>query len=232
MKVAVMQPYFLPYLGYFQLLHACDRFVVLDDVTFIKQGWINRNRILLHGREHLITMPLSGASSNRLISQVRMHPDGMWRDKLRKQLRAGYGRAPCFETVYPLIDRILNSQETSLSRFLTWQLQEIAAFIGLTPDFVTSSDIQKPVGIKGEARILFLCRHLGATHYINLPGGRHLYDRQRFAEAGIQLQFVDPHLTAYPQPAPTFVPGLSILDVLMHNTVDRVQKMLADYQLT
>lgn len=218
MKLAVMQPYLFPYLGYFQLIRAVDAFVVYDDVNYIKGGWINRNYILAHGERQLITLPLQGASPNLLINQVQV---GGRQNKLLDTIRHNYAKAPNFAEVYPLIEDILTQQERNLAVFLDRQLRLVCAYLDLQPTWHISSTLGKDNTLRGQDKVLAICEELGATHYVNVPGGKALYDSKAFAENGQKLSFIQPKPVSYRQFGKNFVPNLSIIDVMMFN--DRVQ---------
>ncbi len=226
MKLAIMQPYLFPYVGYFQLAAAVDKFVFYDDVAFIKNGWINRNRILLGGQAHYLTVPLAGASSSRRIDEVQIQPRERWHPKLRELLRHAYAKAPHYAGVMELVERILSLDTDSIARLAAHSVMETCGHIGIAPAFVATSTQYGNDALKGQARVLDICAREQARTYVNLPGGRALYDSASFAAAGIDLAFVEPELRPYPQFGAPFVPGLSMLDLLMFNRVDAVRAML------
>lgn len=228
MKVAIMQPYFFPYLGYFQLIHSVNAFVVYDDVNFIKGGWINRNYILGQGKRQRITIPLLGASQNKLINQIDLVG---CTEKVLKSIQRNYAKAPCFASVFPLIEELLHQPERNLAKFLDISLRQICAYLGLSPTWHISSALDTTPSLRGQDRILHICQSLGTDQYINLPGGRVLYDPVAFAERGIKLLFVEPTLVEYRQFGEMFVPGLSILDVMMFNDSDCCRHLLREYRL-
>jgi hypothetical protein len=226
MKLAIMQPYFLPYAGYFQLMAAVDKFVVYDDVNFIRRGWINRNRILLHGQEHLFVIPLRGASQNRRIKELRLVSESMWRQKLLATIRHAYCRAPEFHHVFPVISETVNFPEENLSAYLLNALRRMKAYLGLETELIPSSTVYENESLKGQARILDICRRERASVYLNLSGGKELYDPELFARNGITLRFLEPTTIQYDQFGGPFRPALSIIDTLMFNAPDRVRSML------
>jgi len=228
MKLAIMQPYLFPYLGYFQLIRAVDAFVVYDDVNYIKGGWINRNFILAEGDKQLITLPLQGASPNQLINQVTV---GNRQNKLIETIRHRYGKAPQFSAVFALVENILRQHEKNLARFLDYQLRQICDYLGLHPKWYVSSSLQKDNELRGQDKVLAICEELGATHYINVPGGKSLYDREAFAGRGTQLSFIQPKAVAYRQFGNEFTPNLSIIDVMMFNDQAQCAKLLEEYEL-
>jgi hypothetical protein len=228
MKLAIMQPYLFPYLGYFQLIRAVDAFVVYDDVNYIKGGWINRNFILAQGDKQLFTLSLQGASPNLLINQVSV---GSNQNKLIENIRHCYSKAPRFTAVFPLFESILKQQEKNLARFLDHQLRQICDYLGLHPKWYISSTLMKDNGLRGQEKVLAICEELGATHYINMPGGKSLYDRETFTSQGMQLSFIQPNAVDYPQISDEFVPNLSIIDVMMFNDKEQCAKLLEEYEL-
>lgn len=228
MKLAIMQPYLFPYLGYFQLIRSADAFVVYDDVNYIKGGWINRNYILAQGNKLLITLLLQGASPNQLINQVVV---GGRREKLLETLRHCYGKAPYFPAVFPLIEEIIMQQEKNLARFLDHGLRRICEYLGLHPQWHLSSALNKDNELRGQEKVLAICDELKATHYINVPGGKELYGREDFECRGMQLSFIQPHSVEYRQFGKIYVPNLSIIDVMMFNDQAQCAKMLEEYDL-
>lgn len=228
MKLAIMQPYLFPYLGYFQLIRAVDAFVIYDDVNYIKSGWINRNYLLAQGKKMLITLPLQGASSNKLINQITL---GDGRIKILKTIRQNYSTAPQFPVVFPLVEGIIMQQEKKLARFLDHGLRQICDYFGLRPWWHISSTLNKDNRLRGQEKVLAICEELGATHYINVPGGKKLYDYDAFAHKRLQLSFIQPRLVPYCQFGNDFVPNLSIIDVMMFNNQEQCRKLLEEYEL-
>src|SRR4051794_29590986 len=182
MKLAVMQPYFLPYIGYFQLMAAVDRFVIFDDVSFINRGWVNRNRILIGGKDHMMTVPLKGASQNLQIRQLDVAGDLPWRTKLLRSVEQAYKRAPYFDETWPLACEIVDCAEQNLAAYLAHGLVAVRQWLGIECEMVMSSAVYGNGDLKGEARIRDICRREGATEYFNLPGGKSLYDAATFQE--------------------------------------------------
>lgn len=228
MKTAIMQPYFFPYLGYWQLIHAADLFVIYDDVNYIKQGWINRNRILINGREHFLTLPLSKAGS---FKQIRGIEIAGGKEKLIKTIEQAYKKATHFSQAFPVIFDILSDTTENLAGFLIQGIQKMARYLQISTELIVSSQIEKSLGLKGKERVLDICRRLNTTTYINAPGGRDLYSIDDFGHSGIGLRFLETHFSTYPQNAESFIPGLSIIDVMMNNAYERVQSMLNEFKL-
>ena len=231
MTLAIMQPYFLPYIGYMQLMSAVDTFVLYDDVAFINRGWINRNRLLINGQEYLFTVPLKDASQNKRINEVRLADDPKWRSKLLKTVEQGYRKAPLYGIVMPLTEKIINFETDSIADLIHNSLVELNQYLGLTTRLVASSTVYDNGQLKAQERILDICRQENATRYINPIGGMELYDKPSFAQASIELHFIQAKRVDYPQLKNDFVPWLSVLDALMFCEVPTVRAMLGEYEL-
>lgn len=227
-SIAVMQPYFLPYIGYFQLMAAVDTFVLFDDVNYINRGWINRNRMLLNGAAFTFTVPLSGASQNRLICDIELVDKPDWRHKMLRTFHQAYAKAPNYVSISGLLERIIMFPSSRLDEFLRNSLVEIANLMALPTRIVASSTAYQNAQLKGKDRIIDICRQEQARTYINLPGGVDLYERGEFAAVDVKLKFLKPRLTSYLQGQSGHVPGLSIIDVLMFNSVPSVRHLLTE----
>lgn len=227
MKVAVMQPYLFPYIGYFQLMQAVDCFVIYDDVNYIKGGWINRNFVLSQGHPQRITMALEEASPNRLINEILVGSD---RKKVLDTLRHCYVKSPHFSVVYPMIEEILLQKEKNLARFLGFGLKRIGEYLGLPLQWHISSELKKDTALRGQDKVLAICGELGVHHYINLAGGKELYSLADFASKGIQLSFIQTRPVSYRQFGAQFVPNLSIIDIMMFNNPEQCGRLLQEYE--
>ena len=223
-----MQPYLFPYLGYYQLINAVDTFVIYDDVNFIKQGWINRNRILLNGTDYMINVIVKGASSFKKINELEVSGD---KNKFIATIKHAYRKAPYFTEVYPMLANVLAYNETNLAGYLTYTILTTTEFLGINVPIVISSEIVKDSALKGEERVIDICKQLNATHYINAIGGQELYSKEKFAENGLKLDFIKSKPVVYSQFKNQFVPWLSIIDVMMFNSLEAINKMLDQYEL-
>ena len=228
MRLAIMQPYFFPYLGYFQLIHSVDTFVVYDDVNFIKGGWINRNFMLSQGEKSRFTLELSGASPNVCINEIAV---GKNRRRLLKTISQNYAKAPKFDNVMPLIEEIVMFGDDNLARYVDHSLRKICHYLSLSPKWIISSSLKKDNNLRGQEKVLSICCKLGAKTYVNLPGGRDLYDQDDFKERGINLSFLESEVSEYQQFGSSFVPNLSILDVMMFNDLEECGTLLAGYAI-
>ena len=230
-RLAIMQPYLFPYMGYWQLMKAVDRFVIYDDVNYIKGGWINRNRILVNGEPAYFTIPLDQASPYDAITAVHMQTGYRLREKLKKSLTLTYARSPYFDEVWPTLARIINYDTDNLADFLVHQLVELARNLEITTEFQRSSVTTPKQALAGQARVIEICKLNGATHYINASGGRELYDGTTFRENGLDLRFLSCLMAPYPQRAQAFVPHLSIVDTLMALGFEGCAGQLDAYEL-
>ena len=222
MKVAIMQPYFLPYIGYFQLIAAVDQFIVYDNIKYTKKGWINRNRILRKGKDVVFSLPLKAASDYLHVCQRELAAD-FNRIKLLNQFRDAYRSAPYFSKVFPLIEQIVQYENTNLFHFLHYSIVQICAHLGITTAIEISSALAIDHSLKGEDKVLALCGAVGGSVYVNAIGGTELYSKNAFAEKNIDLKFIRSKIFEYPQFDNVFVPWLSIIDVLMFNRIDDVR---------
>ncbi|MDJ0655502.1 MAG: WbqC family protein [Xanthomonadales bacterium] len=231
MKLAIMQPYFFPYLGYFQLLSAVDEFVFLDDVTFIKQGWINRNRILVDGQPAYFSLPVHG-SSNHPINEIGLDLERFahWKRKFLATLRHNYSRAANFAAVHELVAGVIETPARSIAEMAIRSVRASADYLGVTTPTRRSSTRHQSVSGQGVQRVLGICRDRGATVYVNSQGGRALYQPDDFAGQGIDLRFLIP--AAICQNGPVGTPPLSIIDVIAKHSRSAIQRALDRYQLT
>lgn len=220
--VAIMQPYFLPYIGYFQLIAACDVFVVYDNIKYTKKGWINRNRMLRNGADAMFSLPLRGAPDHLDVAE-RALADTPDRHRWLAQLKGAYGHAPQYAPTLPLLERIAACDEDNLFRFLHHALLATCAHLGVETRIVVSSAVPADHGLKSQDRVLAICAALGARRYVNAIGGTELYRREDFAARGIELRFLRAQPLQYHQGHDGFVPWLSIVDVLMFNPLETVR---------
>lgn len=225
-----MQPYFLPYLGYWQLLAAVDRFVVYDNIEYTKKGWINRNRFLRNGADAPFTLPLK-KGSDFLDVRERSLADDFNPATLLNPFRESYRKAPFFDAVFPMIEAIATAAPRNLFEYLLNSLVMTAAYLEIKTPIIVSSTVPIDHDLKAGEKVLAMCDALGANRYLNTIGGRALYTPDAFAAAGVELKFIRTRLVTYPQLGQPFVPSLSILDVMMFNSPDAVRRMLGEYDL-
>jgi hypothetical protein len=231
MKIAIMQPYFFPYLGYFQLIAAVDKFVIYDDVNFINRGWINRNNILINGKASLINVPLNGASQNKRIKDINIVSDQKWRNTLLKTIEHSYKKAPYFDEVYYILQRAINSDVSTISEFNFIGLKTVCEYLGITTSIVTSSEVYSNCNLKGQERILSICKKENAQNYINPCGGKELYNSEVFSKEGISLHFLKSETPPYKQFMNEFLPALSIIDIMMFCSFNDIRFQLNKFIL-
>lgn len=228
MKLAIMQPYFLPYPGYFQLIAAVDLFVVYDNIKYVKSGWINRNRLCRNGEAATFSLPLKHASDS-LDVRERELAAAFDPDKLLNQFRGAYGQAPQFARVFAWLEQVVRHGERNLFRYLEHSIRAACDLLAVGTEIRMSSDIAIDPALKKQDKVLALCRAAGARTYVNAIGGTDLYDKEEFRRQGIELQFLRSKPFEYPQFEPGFVPSLSIVDALMFNSLEIVRACVADH---
>lgn len=229
-KLAIMQPYLFPYAGYFNLVGQVDKFVFYDDVNFIKGGWINRNRLLLSGDVRYFTVPLSGASPNLKINQVKLQPKAAWERKLLESIRQSYSKAPNFAACFDLLREVFDGDFDDIGALARRSVVKSAERMGYGTHFVDSSAIYGNAGLVAQERVIDICLREGARTYINLPGGKVLYSAGAFLEKGVELRFTCPALAPYRQFDKPFEPGLSIVDMMMFNSFESCAALVAQEQ--
>jgi hypothetical protein len=231
MNLGIMQPYFFPYIGYFQLIAAVDVFVVYDNIKYTKKGWINRNRMLQNGQDVMFSLPLKNDSDFLDVCQRELAAD-FNRAKLLNQFKGAYRRAPYFEQTFPLIERIVQCEESNLFNYLLQSITHTCEHLGITTKIRVSSSIAMDHGLKNQDKVLALCSAMDASTYINAIGGMELYAKDAFRERRINLHFIRSKPFDYPQFGNTFVPWLSIIDVMMFNPLTSIQAALSNnYEL-
>jgi hypothetical protein len=232
MKLAIMQPYLFPYIGYFQLIKASDAFVIHDDVQYIKGGWINRNRILVDGKDRLFTLGVKSDASHLPINR-REFTASVASDKAKilRLVNNSYRKAPFFAPVYNLIEKIFACEDINVAAFTAYSLKRMCAYLGIQRPMVLSSQIDKNNDLKAQDRVINIVRCMKADHYINPIGGVELYNKATFTSRGLTLNFLKPIFDEYPQFGQPFVAELSIIDVCMFNAVEHINVFLDHYDL-
>jgi len=231
MKLAIMQPYFLPYIGYFQLIASVDQFIVYDNIKYTKKGWINRNRMLQNGKDVMFSLPLKSDSDYLDVCQRELSAE-FSRDKLLNQFRGAYRRAPYFDQTFPLIEEIVRFDDANLFEFLRHSIVKTCAHLGITTDIRNSSNIAIDHTLKNQEKVLALCEAVSANTYVNAIGGMDLYSKKAFREKGIDLKFIQSKPFEYPQYGDAFVPWLSIIDAMMFNPLDALRTCITtNYEL-
>lgn len=231
MIVALMQPYFFPYIGYFSLMAAADVFIAYDNVQYTRPGWINRNRILRDGAPDWWTAVVADAPHTLDINQRHYRDWPAQRRRLIDLVAQRYRRAPHHVSGLALIEQALPADEDNVARCNTRLLSTLAGALGLGCRIERASDLPHDVKARGVDRVLSICAARGASTYVNSPGGMALYRTADFASRGVALRFVQPEPEPYPQASQPFVPWLSIVDALMHLPLPDVATRVRQYRL-
>lgn len=232
MKLGIMQPYFFPYIGYFQLINAVDKFVVYDDIKYSKRGWINRNRILLNGKDQFFTLPLKKDSDYLDICQRKLSNNfDIESKKILNKIETLYRKAPYFKEVFSVVINCMLYKEENLFKYVFYSIDKIKTYLDIKTKLITSSEIGIRKRLKGEAGVISICKKMKSTHYINAIGGVELYDKDTFLKENIKLNFIKSDMIEYKQFGNVFVPWLSIIDIMMFNSKKDIAKMLRSYTL-
>lgn len=227
-KVAIMQPYFLPYIGYFQLIHAVDAFVVYDNIKYTKKGWINRNRYLRNGEAATFSIPLRKGSDDLDVRERVLSPD-FERAKLLGQLREAYRKAPHFDATYRLLKEVIDNPADNLFDYLHQGLVATCRHIGITTPIVVSSSIDADHSLRSQEKVIAIARAMGAGQYVNPIGGLELYSADNFSRQSVALVFQKSRAIEYTQFGQEFIPWLSIVDVLMFNGAAGTHALLSQF---
>ena len=226
-----MQPYLFPYIGYFQLISAVNLFILYDNIKYTKKSWINRNRILQNGKDVMFSLPLKN-DSDFLNVRDRQIADGFSPDKLLNQIRSRYRHAPYFHEAFFLIEQIMRYEERNLFKFIHHSIIRICEYIGITTEIKISSNISINHLLKSQDKVIAICEAVNATTYINPIGGMELYSRNAFFHRDLELKFIKSKPYEYIQFGNKFEPWLSIIDVMMFNSIDALRKSIdSGYEL-
>lgn len=228
MKIAIMQPYIFPYIGYYQLVYSVDTFVFYDDVNFINRGYLNRNNILVNGEAKLFTIPLIKASQNKKILDIYCQENV---SKVIKTIHQSYSKAPYFNVVMPIIEKVFTSENRNLSYISSSSIVAVFEYLGIERDFVFSSDLNYDRNDSAADKLINICGLYGSRNYINSIGGMNLYSKEYFSLKGINLEFIKKEDTAYKQYENNFIDNLSILDVMMWCSKEDIIKLLSQYRI-
>ena len=229
MKVAIMQPYFFPYIGYFQLINAVDVFVIYDSIEFSKKGWINRNRILVNNKDYVFTLPLK-KDSDFLNVDERFLSDNWNSDKIKllNKIKEAYRKAPFYNAVIVILEDALNYEDKNLFCFIKNSLIKVLDYLEIKTKIIQSSEVNFDNSLKNQDKVIAICNALKAKSYINPIGGLELYDKEVFKASGIELQFLKANPITYQQYENEFVMFLSIIDVMMFNSVGDIKKFITN----
>jgi hypothetical protein len=232
MKLAIMQPYFFPYIGYFQLINSVDKFIIYDNIQYTKKGWINRNRILVNKKDQLITLPVKKDSDYLNIVERELSESwGKDKNKMLNIIKSSYNKAPYFQETFELILKYLNDSEVNLFKFIYNGIILINDYLEIKTPIVISSTINIDHTLKSQDKVLSLCKKQNSNIYINSIGGIELYNKETFKKNNIELNFIKSNPIQYTQFNNEFVPWLSIIDVMMFNSREQIKEYLNNYTL-
>jgi hypothetical protein len=226
-----MQPYFFPYIGYFQFINSVDVFLIYDDVNYINKGWINRNYILINNQTNLFSVPLIKASQNKLINEIQIDYSTNWKEKFIRKIETAYRKAPYFHNTMELITLVLDDKYRYICDLALASIKSVSKFLEINTKIIDSSRGLENKYLKGQDRIIDICKKMNAKQYINPLGGIDLYDKESFDREKIKLHFVKAESTAYCQFANSFVSNLSIIDVMMFNSQEQIKVMCSKYEI-
>lgn len=228
MKIGTMQPYFFPYIGYWQLINVVDKFVVYDNIQFTKKSWIRRNKILVNGKDRLFTLSIKKDSDyldvrERYLSETFQKE----RKKLLNQIKMAYKNAPQFETVFPIIEECINFDNDNLFEYIYYSIVKVLKYLDIDTEIIISSSIDMDHSLHNKYRVIEACKALEGNIYINPIGGVELYDKEEFLKNGIDLKFLHTDEFEYRQYDNHFVPNLSIIDMMMFNSKCEIKEILS-----
>ncbi len=214
-------------------MHAADRFVIYDDVNYIKGGWINRNRIMVNSEPHMFTLPLRNAGSNVAINEIQIGGNDYlkWRNKFIRTLEQAYAKAPFRDGVIELVNNVINPDAHSLADLLLASIKAIKDRVGIGIEIISTTTNYGNEGLSGADRVIDICKREGASVYINPIGGKELYDADRFGNEGIELLFLRTRALNFAEFEDLQRQGLSIIDVMMWNSPERISAYLEEYDL-
>jgi hypothetical protein len=231
MRVGILQPYLLPYIGYFQLIAHVDQIVFYDDAQYTKKGWINRNRFQTNGVEQKFTVPLERASDFLEIRDRRIAPSYS-STSILNQMTNAYRKAPNFPFIIELLKEVFEFPERNLFSFILNSIKFVNNYLDIKTPITVSSEVDGARDLRGQDRVIKICQELGAKTYINPKNVRLHYNKQDFEIKGIELLFLESQFTEYHQSTLPFLPALSILDVMMMLSVSEIKsQILEDYIL-
>ena len=229
-SIGIMQPYFMPYIGYFQLIEAVDEFIIYDNIQYTKKGWINRNRILVNGTDKYITLPLK-KDSDFLDVRERCLADSFEPQKMLRQIETAYHKAPYFRQTFELLEPIIRYSNRNLFEYIYHSVVSVCNYLGIDTPIVISFHLSYDNDLKAQEKVLAICKERKSDRYINAIGGMKLYHPEKFAKEKIELCFIQTMCREYSQMNCEFIPDLSIVDVCMFNSREKIQSMLKEYRI-
>lgn len=228
-KIAIMQPYFLPYIGYFQLMNAVDKFVIYDNIQFTKRGWIHRNRILENGKDTYVSLPIK-KDSDYLDVKDRYLADNFdkQKNKVLSKINNNYRKAPRYKEVFPVVENIFSFENKNLFDFVFNSILYLKKYLEIETDIIKSSNINIDHTLKSSEKVKAIVKKEKGSIYINPIGGLELYDKANFKADGIELFFMKTNEFKYKQYNNEFIKFLSIIDVLFFNDKNSVEAYIKE----
>lgn len=234
MKIGIMQPYFFPYLGYFSLIKHTEKWIFFDTVQHIKKGWINRNRVLKpkEGWQYIV-VPVDRSTKGALIKDVLIDESKFWDEKILAQLEHYKKSAPYYRDVIDFLEDCFSYKINKLSSLNIHLLENTCNYLKIDMDYEIYSEMNLEIeDISGPGDwALRISQAVGADTYINPPGGVDIFDKNKYKGNGIDLQFLKVNLCKYSQKRSSFEEALSIIDVMMFNSIEEINKMLDNYEI-
>jgi hypothetical protein len=235
MKLAIMQPYFFPYLGYYALIKATEKWVVFDTAQYIRKGWVNRNRICSPAKEKIayITVPVVKAPRETMLKDATIDVRQNWEERILGQLAYYRKKAPFYNRVIDVVKEVLFCKKNKISELNVFALKTTCEYLEIPFDYsIFSEDTMNINSVNApDEWSLEISKNMKATSYYNPPGGVSFFDKSKFQVARIDLEFLSINLNAYECIENPFIPGLSIIDVMMFNNIKEINSMLNDYEL-
>lgn len=226
-----MQPYFLPYVGYFQLINHCDTFVLYDNVEYSTKGWITRNRLQINGMTKVFSLQLKKSSNHLQINQ-KVLAQSFDRKKLLRQFDGAYRKSKYWNQARVALEEIILYEDNNLYTYVENSIMHVCDYIGIETRILRSSEIEATNNLRGEDRVLSVCKAVKALEYVNPIGGIDLYDKSKFNNHGINLKFLRSKLSPYDQGGVDFSPALSIVDLMANLDVTQIRKLLSsDFEI-
>ena len=231
MKIAIMQPYLFPYIGYFSLIKNTDFFVFFDTPQYIRKGWINRNRILsANGDITYFTVPIQKADRNTPINKIIVSNNYDWKMKTLGQLNI-YKKAPNYGRVIDLVKGIFNTDTMLISDLAIKSIVKTCEYLDIKYDIFSKMNLALPEVKEPDEWALYITKELGYNTYINPPGGMSFFNREKYQINDVDLQFLVQEIIPYRQNREVFIPALSMIDVMMFCSCNEINEMLCKYKI-
>ncbi len=233
MTICIMQPYFFPYLGYYQLVSNTNIFIFYNDVNFVERGWINRNYILMNKQKGLITIPLKKASSNKKINEIEILSDKKIFNKILRTIELNYSSAPNFKQGFVILKEIFDKGSNTIDQLAITSIDSVFKYLDLPFDYELSSNIDYDRTSTKVDKIVEISKNYNVDTIYFPPGSTSLYSDRDFSRRGLKSKVIHPVFKEYSQRLPNdqFIPGLSMLDLIMNNDKNKLLGMLQSFKV-